>query len=91
MDFDQVVILLWIILPILFIITTYFIIVQLSLRSIKKQLREIDVKLGKKLKEAESKLANQLKKESADKEKNREQQILRIKRGIDEILHDVHR
>ncbi len=91
MEFDQVAILLWIIFPFLFIITTYFAIVLLFLRKIKIQLREIDLKVGQKLTDVESKLAKQIKKESIEKEKNREQQLIRVKGRIDDILHDANR
>ena len=80
MEFDPVSLFLWVILPYLVIVTIYFGIVIWSLRKVKKKLTQI-----------ESRLVQKVEKESMEKEKNREQKLMRMKNEIDDMLHDGNR
>ena len=77
MEFDPVSLFLWVILPYLAIVTIYFGIMIWSLRKVKKRLTQI-----------ESRLVQKIEKESMEKEKNREQKLMRMKNEIDDMLHD---
>ncbi|HWR28144.1 MAG TPA: hypothetical protein VN377_06895 [Candidatus Thermoplasmatota archaeon] len=80
MEFDPVSLFLWVILPYLAIVTIYFGIMIWSLRKVKKRLAQI-----------ESRLVQKIEKESMEKEKNREQKLMRMKNEIDDMLHDGNR
>lgn len=80
MEFAFIDIFLWIMLPYLIIVTAYFLIILRSLRKLQMRITEI-----------ESKLVKKVEKETVEKEKNREQKLLRLKSEIDEMLHDSNR
>jgi predicted Holliday junction resolvase-like endonuclease len=52
------------------------------------KIKEILEELSKKLTEIESKLVRKIEKENIEKEKNREQKLMKLKNEIDEMLRE---
>lgn len=71
------------------ILITYF---EARYFSMKRKVSKINETLEEhfqKLKEIESKLVHKIEKEMVEKEKNREQKLLKLKNEIDEMLREV--